>query len=203
MNSFLVKGLLLAAIAVHPSIAFGETTVCGDHDSSGAVGAADALRLLRNAVGQQVPLACPSTGSTAQRKYYLTPTGFAGNQTLTACAPGYHMGSFGELKGLSDLAYDTSLGFLADDSGSGPPMGAWGWIRSGFVGSSSNQIGANCSAGSNTVWASNSGSAYGTIMQIRPDLPSQTGSGFVVQDAVLLQALQCSYGGYGVWCVQD
>jgi hypothetical protein len=201
MNRFLATGLLLAAIAATPSIASGETTICGDHDANGSAGAADALRLLRFAVGQEVTLECPSTGSETQRKYYLTPTGFAGNQTLTACAPGYHMGSFGELKGLSDLQYDTSLGYHHADSGSGPPMGAWGWIRTGFLASSSQQIGANCSAGGDTVWASNSG--YGTIMQIRPDLPSQVGSGFVVQDAVLLQPLQCSYGGYGVWCVQD
>jgi hypothetical protein len=203
MNNFLVTGLFLAAIVAPPSIAFSETTICGDHDANGSAGAADALRLLRYAVGQQVTLECPSTGSVAQRKYYLTKTGFAGNQTLTACAAGYHMGSFGELKDLSSLSYDTSRGYMADDSGSGPPQSAFGWIRTGFPGASSNFIGANCSAGGNTVWSSNGGSDYGTVMQIRPDLPSQTGSGFVVHDAVVLQTLSCSFAGYGVWCVQD
>jgi hypothetical protein len=203
MNNFILGGLLVAVIAVNPSIVSGETTVCGDHDASGEAGASDALRLLRFAVGQQVTLQCPSSGTPALRKYYLTPTGYAGNQTLTACAAGYHMGSFGEIKGLSDLSYDTSRGYMADDSGFGPPQSAWGWIRTGFPGASSNFIGANCSAGSNTVWASDGDTSFGTIMQIRPDLPSQTGSGYVVQDAVVLQTLQCSYGGYGVWCVQD
>ena len=60
MTRFLAGGLLLAAVAVHPSISVAETTICGDHDASGSVGASDALRVLRFAVGQQAPLDCPA-----------------------------------------------------------------------------------------------------------------------------------------------
>ena len=146
-----------------------------------------------------------TTKSTAPaRGYYLTTGGFAGNAALTACTTGYHMASWAEISDLSNLSYNTTLGATTVDSGFGPPSETWGWIRTGFAGFTSQNVAANCSsADGSTAWSTNSDTAYGTQMQIRPDLPSQTGSGFVVQNGQTLQAAVCSFTARGVWCVQD
>jgi hypothetical protein len=103
------------------------------------------------------------TAVAGEHKFYLTPTGVAGDQALTACAPGYHMASLWEIFDPSNLTYDTKLGFVTDDSGSGPPT-ARGWIRTGFQAEVSNNAGqANCNA-----WKSSSSSDYGTIVGLFP-----------------------------------
>jgi hypothetical protein len=58
---------------------------------------------------------------------------FDGNETLTACAKGYHMASIWEILDTSNLSYNTDLGVIVDDSGSGPPNAIEGWIRTGDV----------------------------------------------------------------------
>ena len=67
-----------------------------------------------------------------RRSFYLTQTGYNGSQALTACAEGYHMASFREIRDTSNLSYDTQLGFTQDDFGLGPPGGFAGWIRTGY-----------------------------------------------------------------------
>jgi uncharacterized protein YkwD len=47
---------LLLVLAAQPA---ASTEICGDHDGNGSVATSDALRLLKNAVGQDVPLECP------------------------------------------------------------------------------------------------------------------------------------------------
>jgi len=88
------------------------------------------------------------------RKYYLTTTQVNGNQTLPACANGYHMASLWEILDTSNLKYNTNLGLTADDSGFGPPNNVEGWIRTG--GTSVNFAGVtgvdNCNA-----WTTTSG----------------------------------------------
>ena len=69
---------------------------------------------------------------TGMRKYYLTQTEVDGDETLTACASGYHMASLWEILDPSNLEYNTDLGFTRDDSGAGPPSEGWGWIRTGY-----------------------------------------------------------------------
>ena len=74
-----------------------------------------------------------------QRKYFLTQGIYTGAEALTACqqppapASGYHMASIWEILDPSNLLYDTAHGLTLADSGSGPPAGINGWVRSGAV----------------------------------------------------------------------
>jgi uncharacterized protein YkwD len=54
-----LTAILFLVLLISPSISRAETDTCGDHDGSGSVGASDALRVLRHAVGQDVTLDCP------------------------------------------------------------------------------------------------------------------------------------------------
>jgi hypothetical protein len=54
------RQFLLVSILSLGAEAGAATSVCGDHDGNGSVATSDALRLLRNAVGQDVPLECPN-----------------------------------------------------------------------------------------------------------------------------------------------
>lgn len=68
------------------------------------------------------------------RQFYLTKTKHDGAHALSACAVGYHMANFWEIHEPTNLRYNTDLGVMHDDSGSGPPsfVFAEGWIRSGL-----------------------------------------------------------------------
>src|SRR5512133_3687902 len=66
--------------------------------------------------------------------FYLTKTSHNGAEALTACAAGYHMASFWEIRDPSNLRYNTAYGYKTDDSGLGPPT-AGGWIRTGSAAS--------------------------------------------------------------------
>lgn len=57
-QSILVQ-VFLASFLIVATEARAATDVCGDHDGNGEVATSDALRLLRNAVGQDVSLDCP------------------------------------------------------------------------------------------------------------------------------------------------
>jgi hypothetical protein len=80
-----------------------------------------------------------------ERRYYLTKTGVTGDHALTACSSGYHMASLWEIRDTAVLTYDKELGFNSfADQGDGPPEGRTGWVRTGYVGNSTNQASANC-----------------------------------------------------------
>lgn len=91
-------------------------------------------------------------GNPIRLQYYLTKTGYVGDQALTACAPGYHMASLWEIADTSNLRYNRTLGVTRMDSGHGPPTDT-GWIRtgsgSGFLGSPGT---ANCRAWTSSAW---------------------------------------------------
>jgi hypothetical protein len=112
----------------------------------------------------------------------------AGNQALTACAAGFHMASLWEIYDPSNLKYDTTLGLVHADSGSGPPSGAFnagqGWIRTGAPGASNVPGVANCQA-----WSTTSG--QGT----RASLTAIGGPWAVIEDP-------CA-GESRVWCVEE
>jgi hypothetical protein len=96
------------------------------------------------------------------RKFYLTKSKVTGSGALSACSAGYHMASFWEIMDVTNLQYDTSLGYTSDDSGSGPPTtGADGWIRTGAMSFTKGlNIGmANCSA-----WTSASDNDNGSVV---------------------------------------
>jgi hypothetical protein len=80
--------------------------------------------------------AATTTSTAPARHYYLTKAAFNGNQALTACASGYHFASFAELRDPTVLTYNKTLGRSAADDGAGPPVGVYGWVRSGYASNS-------------------------------------------------------------------
>jgi hypothetical protein len=130
------------------------------------------------------------------RKFYLTQSTFDGNEALTACADGYHMASLWEIFDVSNLRYDTTLGFTSADSGFGPPTNEGGWIRTGFDSDGTASPGrGNCLA-----WTS--------------DIVTDAGSGVILSNDWFVEptAINISpwFGFAGscatennVWCVQD
>ena len=130
---------------------------------------------------------------TGMRQYYLTELEYKGDEVLTACATGYHMASFWEIADPSNLKYNTSLGYMRDDSGHGPPYKA-GWVRTGYASSGSNVAGrANC-----LLWASNSGTDYGT----RAYLPSSWTVGDEDLGVWVVNSGSCAIST-AVWCIED
>lgn len=92
-----------------------------------------------------------------RKKFYLTRQGSDGAHASAACAPGFHMASLSEIFNPSDLHYDTGLGYVREDSGSGLPF-QQGWVRTGGRSDAGTTPGvANCS-----VWSSNDGGDRGT-----------------------------------------
>ena len=67
------------------------------------------------------------------RRYYLTTTTHNGATAKTACAAGFHMASLWEIFDTSNLAYDTTRGYVEADAGKGPPSQIGGWVRTGYA----------------------------------------------------------------------
>ena len=131
---------------------------------------------------------------TGLRKYYLTTSTKSGAGPLTACASGYHMASLWEILDTTQLEYDSSLGFVQGDTGSGPPTYVYGWIRTGFFSSTSSTPGqGNCA-----VWT-NGLSGSGTIAQ----LPSSWFSTNVDLHVWDVNTDGCGTSVHHVWCVED
>jgi hypothetical protein len=133
--------------------------------------------------------------SSSGRKFYLTKDIFTGAQALTACAKGYHMASFWEIFDVSNLKYNTILGLKGEDSGSGPPSGGPGWIRTGSHSSVISLPGtANCN-----VWSSDSSLDHGTVVALETNWLIQS------DDRVnpwISIARPCDNPS-PVWCVQN
>ncbi len=129
-----------------------------------------------------------------RRLFYLTTTVVAGNVPTTACAAGYHMASMWEIFDVSTLEYNTSLGYTATDSGSGPPASIAGWIRTG-VPSFTNTVpgNANCSS-----WTSNNAAHNGTRINLQPQWA--TASEFTAPWDATVQACGTTSR---VWCVEN
>ncbi len=130
-----------------------------------------ALALMVTAAGLGAtagPIQSPTTTSpswitTTSGSFYLTNTAHDGIGALTACLDGYRMASLWELMDTSNLTYDTGRGMVGADSGSGPPSGVMGWMRTGYWlpdGVDSAGVG-NCQA-----WTSNSPDDHGSLMYL-------------------------------------
>ena len=135
--------------------------------------------------------------SPTLRMFYVTPAAFPGNAALTACSTGYHMASIFEVLDVSNLRYDTTLGFTVEDSGSGPPQ-VLGWIRTGTGSSGNSAVGlGNCQA-----WTSNASTDNGTIAA--PALyflwPNNSLSSTINPWGAITESCDQSIR---VWCVQD
>jgi hypothetical protein len=95
------------------------------------------------------------------RRYYLTGSGYRGDEPLTTCAGGYHFASLWEIADPTNLEYNNTLGGDLGDGGSGPPTW-YGWVRTGSDTSGSDPAGtANCLG-----WISDSNINKGTIAQL-------------------------------------
>lgn len=160
------------------------------------------------------------------RRYCLTKTKVAGNKPLTACPAGFHMANMAEIVNPSVLKYDTSVGFNAPDSGSGPPFNEEGWVRTGEVswgpGPTSGGGIANCElwtkdaadeSGSvvalTPAWGSNIGAVIGGEWKspmpenvFNPSIIAPWRTRFVPRAGDTYSPSRCSES-YRVWCVQD
>ena len=135
-----------------------------------------------------------SCSPRGERRYYVTPDSFHGDEALTACAPGFHMASLWELFEPSTLYYDVDLGDSSDDSGSGPPNQAYGWIRTGIFAFSQDDAGrANCNA-----WTSDDAGDNGTLVSLDFNWQDAPGTSSP-WDSI---TLTCSNTGR-VWCMED
>jgi hypothetical protein len=143
--------------------------------------------------GRYAPLAQGVSG----RQYYLTSSdGYNGATALTACAAGYHMASLWELLDVSNVTYNTSLGYqiVAGDQGDGPPTDVQGWVRTGGV-FSIGPIGPgrdNCAAYTTITDAS------GTVVS----LPNNWSSPGTLIGSWSASAEDCPNSNR-VWCVED
>lgn len=150
-------------------------------------GAVVAVVVLAAAVLQQFIAveAAPPRNSDPRRAYYVTKTVHTGSEALTACAAGYHMASVFEIADPSALRYETALGVVNADAGSGPPFGGggFGWARGGGTEGS-----LNCE-----VWTSDSGRGFW--------------ASYALLGAELTPGLQVTYQDCAypaaVWCIQD
>jgi hypothetical protein len=114
------------------------------------------------------------------------------------------MASLWEIFDTSNLKYDTALGLVNNDAGSGPPtvfFGAGhifsvGWIRTGGGDHSAGDAGqANCSG-----WTSDAAAGFGTAVGLT-QLWSSTSDVTPVSPWQAF-ALSCQ-GPQQVWCMQD
>ena len=139
----------------------------------------------------------PLAQGVSGRQYYLTPGGniYDGSEAASACAEGYHMASLWELLDLSNLTYNTTLGYqhASGDQGDGPPAGADGWVRTGSDASVSGVAGqANCNG-----YTSGEEADQGTVAW----LPSSWDSPGSAIGPWKVGAESCDPAR--VWCVED
>ena len=143
------------------------------------------------------------TSSSGMRRYYLTKSMYEGNQPTGTdgngagvCIAGYHFASMWELLDPSNLKYNTSVGYIRNDSGQGPPSNVMGWVRTGNASSSSDTVGTgNCDN-----WTSfNSVGSFGP--QAKFDSNWDTPGTFPAW--VVGHNLSGCGSPTRVWCVQD
>ena len=144
------------------------------------------------------PLAGQSQGQSPRgpRKFYLTQTAHDGNEALTACAAGFHMASLWEIFDPTQLRYDTTLGYVNDDSGSGPPS-SFGWIRTGREANAISEPSGgavNCNA-----WTSDNGFHEGSAVSLTAAWHLGNVSAVTPWRATIGICSDPSR----VWCVQD
>jgi hypothetical protein len=116
--------------------------------------------ILLSLVGMTVILSEPADAAKV-RRFYITNGTFDGGSALDACNNGFHMALW-EIYEISNLRYDQTLGINNTDSGSGPPTGFAGWIRTGYSSNPSGLAGhSNCFG-----YSLNTPSVFGTLVEI-------------------------------------
>ncbi len=126
----------------------------------------------------------PLGASAQQRKFFLSKDAVATTGATKVCGPGYHMAAVFELADPAALRYDTTKGMTLVDSGSGPPVGVQGWIRSGTSGPT-----WSCNG-----WTDRAEKNTGTvlILGIEP----------VKGPSTQVSLMSCQ-GERSVWCIED
>ncbi|MBN1537611.1 MAG: hypothetical protein JW908_12815 [Anaerolineales bacterium] len=105
------------------------------------------------------------------------------------------MASMWEILDPTNLEYDSSLGWMTSDSGSGPPSAYYGWVRNGYNNASSTNPGSgNCFS-----WTTGSDMYYGT----RVRLPTNWTTAAVQSAPWEADAEACNSTVTHVWCVED
>ena len=140
-------------------------------------------------------IGAPHPAEARGKSFYLTPGSYEGDAALKACASGFHMASLWEIRDTSTLQYNVRLGLTRGDSGSGPPTGEWGWIRTGSGSSTYGNLGVpNCAA-----WTTNQGDPhYGTLASLSEewDVPSSPIVPWMAAQ------ISCDHAVH-VWCVRQ
>jgi hypothetical protein len=148
-----------------------------------------------------------------RRQYYLTTLTSNGSLAQNACSVGYHMASIFELEDRSNLQYNAALGFTQLDDGGGPPVRAFGWLRTGGVadGTPTVPAGADCNvsfcafnSGANCLaWSTSSGSAYGVAWALFLSI-GFAGEQFTVPNAGGSHSVATTCDqSRRVWCVEN
>jgi hypothetical protein len=128
------------------------------------------------------------------RTFYLTVDTFGGAHAPAACASGFHMASLWEVFDPTGLRYDTTRGFGNDDSGSGPPSGVSGWIRTGRMALAAGGPGVpNCNA-----YTSGEVADLGSVARLEHAWEAPAGQGPPWEPLTQLCSVPMR-----VWCVQD
>ncbi len=184
-----------------------KTLVLDIRFSRGVVWALIGLVIIAGVLGyfaleqQQVLASNPQaeTATSSQPLFYLTTVTKNGseadgndNNGGGVCAEGYHFASMWEIVDPSNLEYNSTSGLVNPDNGSGPPSGAVGWVRTGYISASDTAGKANC-----TVWNSDSDQVQGTVAGLSTTWESA--KDLLVWD---VSTSACNTSTY-VWCVED
>jgi hypothetical protein len=134
--------------------------------------------------------------ATAQvREFYLSTSIAHGAAATVFCAGGFHLASIWEILNPGALRYNSTWGATRGDSGSGPPAGLAGWVRTGYDASNA----AGSPAGTVNCLAYTTTGGYGTTAQ----LPVTT---WISSDSRVgpweVIAAPCNVH-QRVWCVED
>lgn len=154
---------------------------------------------------------CESGGCWGRgaRRFYLTLSLQDGAAADTACATGFHMASWYELRFAGGLEYDATRGLTLADSGSGPPapastsVPAWGWVRTGNDPEvDANLVGrANCAAWTSSA-SGNRGAAAGLTFLWEQGGGSTPIFGEIPESGWTFLNSGCS-NARPTWCIED
>jgi len=144
--------------------------------------------------GRYAPLSQGGVG----RRYYLTSAAtYDGNDAPAACAAGYHFASVWELLDVSNLTYNSALGYqhATPDMGDGPPTDTEGWVRTGYLANYGPNVPGTHNCGG---YVSESGSHSGTVVE----LPSNFAAPGTLIGSWSGSTELCNTATR-VWCVED
>jgi hypothetical protein len=143
--------------------------------------------------------------SDFRRAFYLTMDQFTGDQADGAgvCADGFHFASVWEILDVSSLRWDTARGPSNLDSGEGPPVDWYGWVRTGdgypdVVTSGTGK--ANCFM--SVPWDTDSPSFDGTWIAL-PAADDLAWSATPTRISPWVAGVAPCDEQLGVWCVED